>query len=77
MASRHKKNASKAVTTCAVSIGPREGGGFDLAVKMRVEDKSLPAAELKAFVNEVHEKICPFSHATRGNIDITFDVVGA
>jgi osmotically inducible protein OsmC len=74
---QHKKDASKARVTCAVSIGPREGGGFGLAVKMRVEDKSLPQAELAALVSEAHEKICPYSHATRGNVDVQFEVVGA
>ena len=43
---------------------------------MRVEDKSLPQAELASLVKEAHEKICPYSHATRGNVDVTFDVVG-
>src|SRR6478736_3500481 len=43
---QHKKDASKAKITTAVSIGPREGGGFGLAVKLHVEDKSLPQAEL-------------------------------
>src|ERR1700686_5341934 len=28
---KHKKDASKAKVTCAVSIGPRDGGGFGLA----------------------------------------------
>ena len=74
---QHKKDASKAVIQCAVSIGPREGGGFGLAVKMKVEDKSLPQAELEALAKEAHEKICPYSHATRGNVDVSFDVVGA
>jgi Ohr subfamily peroxiredoxin len=74
---QHKKDASKARITCAVTIGPREGGGFGLAVKLHVEDKSLPQAELAALAEEAHEKICPYSHATRSNIDVTFDVVGA
>jgi len=74
---QHKKDASKARVTCAVSIGPREGGGFGIAVKMHVEDKSLPQAELAALVTEAHEKICPYSHATRGNVDVQFEVVGA
>ena len=43
--------------TCAVSIGLREGGGFALAVKMHVEDKSLPEAELVTLVKEAHEKV--------------------
>jgi osmotically inducible protein OsmC len=74
---QHRKDASKARITCAVTIGPREGGGFGLAVKLHVEDKSLPQAELAALAEEAHEKICPYSHATRGNVDVTFDVVGA
>ena len=77
VAKQHKQDASKAKVTCAVSIGPRDGGGFGLAVGMRVEDRSLPQAELAALVREAHEKICPYSHATRGNVDIKFDVVGA
>jgi Ohr subfamily peroxiredoxin len=73
---QHKKDASKAKIKTAVSIGPREGGGFGLAVKMHVEDKSLPQAELAALVREAHEKICPYSHATRGNVDVQLEVVG-
>jgi osmotically inducible protein OsmC len=77
VAKQQKKDATKAKVTCAVSIGPREGGGFGLSVKMRVEDKSLPQAELAALAREAHEKICPYSHATRGNVDVQLDVVGA
>ena len=77
VAKQHKKDATKAKITCAVSIGPREGGGFGLSVKMHVEDRSFPQAELAALVNEAHEKICPYSHATRGNVDVVLEVVGA
>ncbi len=77
VAKQKKRDATKAKITCAVSIGPRDGGGFGLAVKMRVEDKSLPQAELTALAREAHEKICPYSHATRGNVDVQFEVVGA
>ena len=74
---QHKKDASKAAVTAAVSIGPREGGGFGLAVKLRVEDKSLPQADLAALAKEAHEKICPYSHATRGNVDVQIEVAGS
>lgn len=74
---QQKKDASKARVTAAVSIGPREGGGFGISVKMHVEDKSLKQAELAALVKEAHEKICPYSHATRNNVNVTFEVVGA
>ncbi|HZE35782.1 MAG TPA: organic hydroperoxide resistance protein [Candidatus Eisenbacteria bacterium] len=76
VAKRQKKDASKAKIVCAVSIGPRDGGGFGIAVKMQVEDKSLPQAELAALTKEAHEQICPYSHATRGNVPVDFTVVG-
>jgi Ohr subfamily peroxiredoxin len=77
VAKQQKKDATKAKVTADVSIGPREGGGFGLAVKLHVEDASLPQAELVALAKEAHEKICPYSHATRGNVDVQLDVKGA
>jgi len=76
VAKQHKKNAASAKIPCPVTVGPRDGGGFGLAVKMRVEDQSLPQVELEAFAKEAHEKICPYSHATRGNVGVQFEVVG-
>lgn len=77
VASQHKKDVAGAVVTCHTSVGPREGGGFGIAVKMDVKVPSLPTAEAKALVQEAHEKICPYSHATRGNIDFALEVAGA
>jgi lipoyl-dependent peroxiredoxin len=74
---QHKKDASKARITANVSIGPRDGGGFGLAVKLLVEDPSLPQSELAALAKEAHEKICPYSHATRNNVDVQLEVKGA
>jgi Ohr subfamily peroxiredoxin len=76
VASSKKKNAKGATITCAVGVGPREAGGFGIAVKMKVEDSTIPQAELAELVHEAHEKICPYSHATRGNIAIEFEVAG-
>ena len=73
---QQKKDASQAEITCAVSIGPREAGGFGIAVKMRVQDKSLAQAELAELVKDAHEKICPYSHATRNNVQVDFEVIG-
>jgi Ohr subfamily peroxiredoxin len=77
VAKQHKKNATAARVTAAVSIGPRDLGGFGLAVKLLVEDAALPQAELEAFAKEAHENICPYSHATRGNVDVQIEVKGA
>jgi lipoyl-dependent peroxiredoxin len=77
VAKQQRKDASKAKIACAVSIGPREAGGFGLAVKLHVEDKSVPQADLASLAKDAHEKICPYSHATRGNVPVELEVVGA
>ena len=77
VATQQKKNAKNAAITCSVSIGPRDGGGFGIAVKLHVKDKSLPQAELAAFAKEAHEKICPYSHATRNNVPVELEIEGA
>jgi lipoyl-dependent peroxiredoxin len=74
---QHRKDASKARVTCAVTIGPRDVGGFGLAVKLRIEDRSLAQADLAVLATEAHEKICPYSNATRGNIDVQLEVLNA
>ena len=76
VASQKKKNAKGASVTCSVSIGPRDGGGFGLAVKLHVKDPTLPRAELATLAQEAHEKICPYSHATRGNVPVELTVEG-
>jgi lipoyl-dependent peroxiredoxin len=76
VAKQHKKDATKAVVESEVGIGPRDGGGFGLTVKLNVSDPSIPQAELQTLANEAHEKICPYSHATRNNVDVQFEVVG-
>jgi lipoyl-dependent peroxiredoxin len=77
VAKEHKKDATKATVKCAVTIGPRDAGGFGLAVALDVTDDSLPQAELQALADEAHEKICPYSHATRGNVDVRVVAHGA
>jgi len=66
-----------ATATCRVSIDPRDAGDFGLAVKLRVKDMSLPRTELAALAQEAHEKICPYSHATRNNVQVDLSVEGA
>jgi Ohr subfamily peroxiredoxin len=77
VAKQKKIDATKGSVTCAVSIGPRDGGGFGLAVKLHVEDKTLPQEQLATLAKEAHEKICPYSHATRGNVNVEIEVAGA
>ena len=77
VATQQKKSARQAQVTCSVTIGRRTAGGFGLAVKLLVADSSLPQQELEALAREAHEKVCPYSHATRGNVDVQLEVKGA
>src|SRR5260370_23369220 len=46
VAKQQHKDASKAAITCAVSTGPRDLGGFGLAVQDHARDTSLPPAHV-------------------------------
>ncbi|GGI71421.1 peroxiredoxin OhrA [Polymorphobacter multimanifer] len=60
-----------------VAIGMNDAGpGFKLAVRHSVHLPGLPQAEAEALVAKAHA-VCPYSNATRGNIDVDFDVKGA
>ncbi len=76
VAKQQKKDATTAVVTCHTSVGPREGGGFGIAVKMMVKIPGWSIADVQTLAQETHDKICPYSHATRGNIDFTLEVEG-
>src|SRR5271169_6697919 len=52
VASQHKKSVAGSLVTCHASVGPREGGGFGIAVKMQVKVPNLPPAEAQALVQE-------------------------
>ena len=41
---------------------------------MHVKVPNLPADEARPLVQETHDKICPYSHATRGNIEFALEV---
>jgi lipoyl-dependent peroxiredoxin len=67
---RIKKIPLKSIEVHAdVSIGTREGGGFGLAVKLTVNAADLSREQTEALIAEAHQ-VCPYSHATRGNIDV-------
>ncbi|RVT90929.1 organic hydroperoxide resistance protein [Sphingomonas crocodyli] len=56
-----------------VGIGPRSDKGFGLAVKLVIALPGIDRADAEALVAEA-DTICPYSHATRGNIDVAITV---
>lgn len=53
-----------------VGIGPRSAGGFGIAVTLKVSLPGLDKADAEKLVETAHT-ICPYSNATRGNVDVT------
>lgn len=58
--------------TAKVAIGP-VGKAFGLAVELSVSLPELPRDQAEALVKAAHE-VCPYSNATRGNIDVKVSV---
>ncbi|MES3023964.1 MAG: organic hydroperoxide resistance protein [Pseudomonadota bacterium] len=57
----------------SVGIGPNGNGGFGLSVTLAVSTPGMDQAAAEAVVNKAHE-VCPYSNATRGNIEVTLTV---
>ncbi|WP_020649157.1 organic hydroperoxide resistance protein [Solimonas variicoloris] len=57
-----------------VGIGPRSEGGFGLDIELQVALPGLARADAEALVAKAHQ-VCPYSNATRGNIDVRLTVV--
>jgi Ohr subfamily peroxiredoxin len=60
--------------TAHVSLGP-VGRAFGLAVVLEVAIPELARDQAEALVKAAHE-VCPYSNATRGNIDVEVRLVG-
>ncbi|MGO4666229.1 organic hydroperoxide resistance protein [Bosea sp. 2KB_26] len=57
-----------------VGIGPRDDGtGFGIAVKLTISVPGVDKAVVEDLVKKAHI-VCPYSHATRGNIDVDLQV---
>ena len=59
--------------TSDVGIGPIPGG-FGIKVDMRISIPGMDKAAAQALVDAAHQ-VCPYSNATRGNIDVSLTVV--
>lgn len=59
--------------TANVGIGPKPEGGFGLSVALVVTLPGLEAAQAERIVEAGH-KICPYSNAIQGNVEVTTEV---
>ncbi|WP_066098219.1 organic hydroperoxide resistance protein [Xanthomonas massiliensis] len=61
------------VVEASVGIGPIPTG-FGIEVALRIRVPGLPSAQVQALVEQAHI-VCPYSNATRNNIDVSLTVV--
>src|SRR5437588_3739806 len=68
-------DASDSIITARVGIGPTGHGGFGLTVALDLHAPQVSRADAEALMLRAHER-CPYSNATRGNVDVTLTVDG-
>jgi lipoyl-dependent peroxiredoxin len=68
------KVPADASVTSTVGIGPRSEGGFGLDIDLAVSLPGLERADAETLVAKAHQ-VCPYSNATRGNVDVRLTVV--
>src|SRR5467141_2514068 len=70
-----KLDAADSTVTAQVGIGPTGHGGFSLAVALDLHAPKLSRVDAEDLMRRAHA-VCPYSNATRGNIDVMLRVDG-
>jgi lipoyl-dependent peroxiredoxin len=76
VARRKKLDADDAEVDSKVELSANESRGFDLAVAMDVTLPSIDDADAAVDLVEAAHKVCPYSNATRGNIEVRLTANG-
>jgi Ohr subfamily peroxiredoxin len=71
---REKADVNGTEVSASVGIGSTPEGGFGLAVELDVSVPDVDRATAEHLVELAHQ-VCPYSNATRGNIDVKLTVV--
>jgi len=68
-----KVSAGTTSVTAEVSLGKMDNGGYNLEITLEVEVPGIERAKAEELVNKAHQ-VCPYSNATRGNVQVTLIV---
>ena len=71
---RQGVDTSSSTVTARVTLGSIEGGAFGLAVELDVEIPGVDRETAERVVEAAHQ-VCPYSIATRGNIEVDLKVL--
>jgi osmotically inducible protein OsmC len=67
-------DTNDSAVSASVSIGSDGDGGFGLAVELDIYTPRVPAERRQEIADAAH-RVCPYSNATRGNLDVTLTLV--
>jgi len=76
VARRQKLEASDVAIDSRVMLIPTEERGFKLAVELDVSLPSVDDPQAAVELVRAAHQVCPYSNATRGNIDVTLTANG-
>ncbi|KQK25162.1 organic hydroperoxide resistance protein [Chryseobacterium aquaticum] len=71
--SKSKIQTGETSVEAKVSIGQIENGGFGLAAELAVNIPGVTLEEAQSLTEKAHE-ICPYSNATRNNMEVKLSV---
>lgn len=66
-------DTSASLVEADVSIGTIQGGGYGLAVVLKITIPGVERDTARSLIDAAHQ-VCPYSNATRGNIDVALEV---
>ncbi|WP_312819476.1 organic hydroperoxide resistance protein [Kaistella carnis] len=70
---KSKIETGETTVKAKVSIGQIENGGFGLAVELDVNVPGVSLEEAQSLTEQAHQ-VCPYSNATRNNIEVKLAV---
>jgi len=73
VAGKAKVDTTDSEVVADVSLGMLDAGGFGLTAHLEVSLPALDVATAEQVVAQAHQ-VCPYSNATRGNMQVTLSV---
>jgi lipoyl-dependent peroxiredoxin len=74
VAGQQKLDVEGTQVSASIGIGPLDDGGFGLKADLVIYAPKLDRATAQTLVEAAH-KVCPYSNATRGNIEVGLSVI--
>jgi Ohr subfamily peroxiredoxin len=74
VAGQQKLDVNGTEVSASIGIGPLDDGGFGLSAALVIYAPKLDKATAQTLAEAAH-KVCPYSNATRGNIEVSISVV--